>query len=97
MTYHNLLALFTGFIGKSILKAAFSPIPLPITKAVSLVVLITVLFVDEKFMLVLPKAVLLRMVLFDVPLLYSWEVTIIKDVIVIITSNPMRYINELFI
>ena len=98
MTYHNLLALFTSLIGKPISKAdLLPPIPLPIIKAVSLVILITVLFVADKFMLVLLKAILLRVVLFNVTLLYSWEVTIIKDMAVIMTSNPMRYINELFI
>ena len=98
MTYHNLPALFAGLIGNPILKAdLLPPIPLPIMKAVSLVVLITVSFVAEKFMLGLLKAVLFRIVLFNVTLLYSWEVTIIKDVAVIMTSNPMKYINKLII
>jgi len=97
MIYPKLLASFTGLIGKPIPKADLFPsIPLPILKAVSLVVLITVLFMAEKFMLVLLEAVLFRMVLLIVTLLYSWEVTI-KAVAVIMLSSPMIYINELFI
>lgn len=98
MTYHNLLALFTGLIGKPISKAdLLPPIPLPIIRAVTLVVLITILFVAKKFMLVLLKTVLLRKILFNVTLLYSWEVTIIRDVAVIMTNNSMKYINKLLI
>lgn len=94
MIYHNLLASFIGLIGKPILKADLLPsITLPITKAVSLVELMTVLFMAEKFMLVLLTAVLFRIVLFDVALLYSWEATIIEDVAVITASSPIKYIN----
>jgi hypothetical protein len=98
MIYHNLPASFSCLVGKPILKADLLPsITLPILKAVSLVVLMTVLFIAEKFMLVLLKAVLFNVVLFNATLLYSWEVTIIKDVAVIMASSPIKYIKELFI
>lgn len=98
MIYPNLPASFTGLIGKPILKADLLPsIPLPILKAVSLVALITVLFMAEKFMLVLLKVVLFRMVLFIATLLYSWEVAIIKDMATVMTSSPVKYIIEFFI
>lgn len=97
MIYPNLPASFTGLIGKLKLKAdLLLPILLPILKAVSLVVLISVLFMAEIFMLVLLNAVLFGTVLFHISFLCSWDVTAI-DVAATTNSSPMIYINKLFI